>query len=79
MPESGIPCPRCGTPATGVTDTRKRPGYIKRRRECPVCGLRVTTEERPVAGSWRSGPDPLDSWRAAAAERVVSVFGGIGP
>ena len=38
-------CPYCGK-NTRVTDKRKSPGGIRRRRECLKCGKRFTTYER---------------------------------
>ena len=42
-------CPRCADPDTRVIDSRdlENGTSIRRRRECPVCGHRFTTYERP--------------------------------
>lgn len=49
MTESGgITCPECDGP-TGVIDSRRHDGYVRRRRKCRACGRRLTTFEK-VAG-----------------------------
>ena len=42
-------CVFCGNeePGTRVVDSREADGTIRRRRECPTCGQRFTTYERP--------------------------------
>jgi len=42
-------CPYCGAEDTRVVDSRPSDGglAIRRRRECPTCGRRFTTYERP--------------------------------
>ncbi len=42
-------CPFCGQPDTRVVDSRpaEEGVAIRRRRECPACGRRFTTYERP--------------------------------
>ncbi|WP_457637474.1 transcriptional regulator NrdR [Oceanithermus sp.] len=42
-------CPYCGAEDTRVVDSRPSDGglAIRRRRECPACGRRFTTYERP--------------------------------
>jgi len=50
----GIPCPECGsTVLHKVIDTRRRKGWIHRRREC-ACGERFSTTE--VIGRGRLNP-----------------------
>ena len=39
-------CPYCNNSDTRVTDSRNVETGIRRRRECTMCGLRVTTYER---------------------------------
>lgn len=41
-------CPFCGNPKTKVIDSRAADegGAIRRRRQCPSCGMRFTTFER---------------------------------
>ena len=57
-----IQCPKCGSDASSVVDSRTwSPGQrerfrygaegIRRRRECGNCGERFTTHEM-IAGSW---------------------------
>ncbi len=42
-------CPFCGYKRTRVIDTsHDKQGGIRRRRECPQCGRRFSTYERPV-------------------------------
>lgn len=43
---SGIPCPNCGYPESGVVDSRANKDYIRRRRVCDRCGTRFRTHER---------------------------------
>ena len=42
-------CPFCGQPDTRVVDSRpsEEGVAVRRRRECPACGRRFTTYERP--------------------------------
>ena len=37
-------CPECGNP-TKTLETRKNQFYIRRRRDCVICGHRLTTYE----------------------------------
>jgi transcriptional repressor NrdR len=39
-------CPYCSHPASKVTDKRKSPDGVRRRRECLKCRKRFTTHER---------------------------------
>jgi transcriptional regulator NrdR family protein len=41
------PCEKCGS-GTGVTDSRRNPHGIRRRRKCYSCGHKVTTVEIPM-------------------------------
>lgn len=50
----GLPCPACGLPLRAIRTRKAARNLIVRRRKCPCCGFRVTTEERPRASS--SGP-----------------------
>ena len=43
--DQGICCPKCGSDATAVKDSRPFFGTVKRRRVCLVCDFRFTTEE----------------------------------
>lgn len=43
----GILCPDCAEPM-GAHKTRRHANVITRRRLCPHCGRRLTTQERPV-------------------------------
>lgn len=43
-------CPYCSNPSSKVTDKRKSPGGIRRRRECLKCGKRFTTYEKIERG-----------------------------
>lgn len=33
----GLLCPKCGSAATAVCDSRAGPGFIRRRRKCTTC------------------------------------------
>lgn len=77
MANPGIACTRCGSDMA-VNDTRKHEGRVKRRRECPVCGMRCTTHEIVVEGSWAAVRQPLEAWRVAAGDVVVGWFESIG-
>lgn len=48
----GLLCPTCGCPDLRVLHTRAARGFIRRRRECTGCGLRMTTREE-IAGTGR--------------------------
>ena len=41
-------CPKCGSEALRVLDTRKSPAIDSRVRMCKVCCFSFKTEERPV-------------------------------
>ncbi len=41
-------CPKCGSDALAVTDSRSDSNSIRRRRECQKCQFRFTTYERIV-------------------------------
>jgi transcriptional regulator NrdR family protein len=43
----GYVCPNCESQMRVVKTRSRAPGVITRRRECPDCGRRVSTEERP--------------------------------
>jgi transcriptional repressor NrdR len=43
-------CPYCSNSSSKVTDKRKSPGGIRRRRECLKCGKRFTTYEKVERG-----------------------------
>ena len=59
-------CPKCGSSATRVVDSRSQESTnaIKRRRECTACGYRFTTFERcedPLPVEKRNGTtQPFD-------------------
>lgn len=38
-------CPQCNGPKNLVLESRKRPQYTRRRRECSACGHRWSTAE----------------------------------
>lgn len=67
---SGVafPCP-CGGEFVHVVDTRRgrrvKPGSIRRRRECSICGRRVTSYEEMDRESI-SPPDNLGMQRELA-------------
>lgn len=46
----GFACPECNKPTKVVKTRARASGIIARRRECPRCGYKVTTEERPKQG-----------------------------
>ena len=41
-----LKCPKCNSGDTVVVDPRDHGDYIRRRRECFICGFRQTTFER---------------------------------
>jgi transcriptional regulator NrdR family protein len=55
----GLPCPACGEPRCGVTDSRPVVGTIWRRRQCGACGFRFTTYESTTRPFTRSGLDQM--------------------
>ena len=44
----GLACGKCGSGQLRVIYTRRRDGYIVRRRQCANCGTRMLTCERPA-------------------------------
>lgn len=52
--KKGFACPVCQEPMHVVKTRRRSSGIITRRRCCPTCGRRMTTEERPKGAI--SGP-----------------------
>lgn len=50
----GYHCPACGHDRMGVNDSRPIGGTIRRRRQCPKCGHRVTTIEHADHGTRQS-------------------------
>lgn len=50
----GYHCPASGHDRMGVTNSRPVGGKIRRRRECPKCGHRVTTIEHADHGTRQS-------------------------
>lgn len=59
----GVVCPGCGSPDTGVKDSRSGEGCIRRRRHCNGCGQRFSTVEIAVS---EAGP----AERASALDPV---------
>lgn len=53
-------CVRCEAPGTSVAQVEKYGARIRRRRECPVCGHRFTTDERPRVGGIELGRPTLE-------------------
>ena len=45
---AGIACPACGGTAWHVVRTASTRTGILRRRQCTLCGSRLTTRERPI-------------------------------
>jgi len=45
----GFRCPECTTPLQVWDSHPTARGVIRRRRRCPICNHRVTTEERIAA------------------------------
>lgn len=49
--QRGLRCRRCGGQQFRVIDTRAAlDGKVIRRRECRICGSRMTTWERAIGG-----------------------------
>lgn len=42
---SGLRCPECGHGNHDVIDSRPSPHFIRRRRQCRLCGARWSTAE----------------------------------
>ena len=47
MKPKGFRCPNCECALRVIRTTHRANGVTARRRACPQCGRRVTTEERP--------------------------------
>lgn len=45
-PLAGFTCPDCGCKLKTMKTRRRARGVVSRRRECPSCGKRISTEER---------------------------------
>ncbi|MBY0515101.1 MAG: hypothetical protein K2P78_14505 [Gemmataceae bacterium] len=45
-PPKGFTCPNCACKAKTIKTVRRANGVVSRRRECPQCGKRFSTEER---------------------------------
>lgn len=41
-------CPKCGLQTSKILESRKEPGVIRRRRQCPACSSTWTTLEAVV-------------------------------
>jgi hypothetical protein len=65
--ERGIAC-SCGSSELHVVRTTRERGYIVRRKECRVCGHRVTTIERRVG-------DPTPDLTATCSGLVANSIG----
>lgn len=49
----GLVCPDCGVGLRTIRTKRPARNLVVRRRECPGCGLRLTTDEKPrLTGPW---------------------------
>ena len=53
LTDAGHICEGCGTQDMRVTDSRPRDNYIYRRRQCSMCGLKMSTVEIPGEMSQR--------------------------
>lgn len=49
-PQTGLECPNCGCRHFHCVQTRRRPKYIYRQKQCRHCGKIVSTSERIVSG-----------------------------
>lgn len=72
--EGGYPC-FCGA-RTAVIDSRRSGDTLRRRRECPSCGTRVSTYEIAVEGS--EGLIARAEHVARHAERVMAAATELG-
>lgn len=72
---NGIACPTCGEYDWKVTDSRPSAGYVHRRRECRICGTRISTREEPVEA--RVAPEP-DSIGAGVVDGLVDRIERLG-
>jgi transcriptional regulator NrdR family protein len=80
---AGIVC-ECGS-ETRVIRTTPAHGYTTRRRECPSCGKRLTTVERPIQDAPPSATAISDGLLAtsigqiAESVRQLQLLSGITP
>lgn len=42
----GIKCPECGCTDSHVYYSRRRPDFVRRVRQCSLCGRKFATQER---------------------------------
>jgi transcriptional regulator NrdR family protein len=47
-PPKGFSCPNCRDKLKVLKTRSRASGQVSRRRECPGCGLRISTIERPT-------------------------------
>lgn len=67
-PNTGFCCLKCQTAATNVLDSRQNDdGFIRRRRECPVCNYRFSTVEVPID----QNPSAAHGKRAALMQKLL--------
>ena len=72
-----IACPKCGGRCRSTTDSRPTGAYggaIRRRRECSVCGHRLTTYELPAEQLEADRPS-IEPEALAFANHVLEVLG----
>ena len=72
-----IKCPYCGGEESTVVDSRRtghetyQEGYVRRRRECDICGKRYSTYEI-TQQDFVLVKDVLDMLRKAGYEKVLN-------
>lgn len=62
----GIQCPNCGNDESGVIDSRRASGTIRRRRRCVACNTRFTTYE---------GTDDAYGLSPVVAKSLLDILG----
>lgn len=65
--DAGLSCPGCGSTADEVRDSRKGPGFIRRRRRCLGCERRFTSIEMVFGMAGESFQGKKDPFVEAAA------------
>lgn len=67
-----IECPTCKHTQSTIKETRKRDGYIERRRTCDNCGHGMITKEFSTNSIYKL----LNEAQEKALDVAVQLFGG---
>jgi transcriptional regulator NrdR family protein len=70
----GFRCPSCGGTDNEVKDSRLGDNYIRRRRKCAACGMRVTTVEVIVANTGPQQGTPESVFRAMQVRDTLDAL-----